>query len=269
MDGAAYMNAGAGVTTRHMTKAASQASANRSRLVRFLAELSTVKVDGAQQNLAEQLGRLIDLSDSITLARALGRRPVSAAERCVDSAARVHQDLLETRERMMRAIARSFAPETGPTRIKVPSSRANAPADKLQTFEPYQRFYVMHQAEMDTGIESLRLRVREGIAGFSPELAQLADLDKTLSDSLAVHTRKLFTVIPRLLEHRFQQLLAEHQAKDLADENNQPADWLKPGGWLERFYQDMRELLLAEFDVRLQPVLGLLEALNERVDTTL
>jgi len=254
-----------------MTKAAPQASANRSRLVRFLAELSTLKVDSSQQNLAEQLGRLIDLSDSITLARALGRRPSSAGERCVDSAARVHQDLLETRERMMRAIARSFAPETGPTRIKVPSSRANAPADKLQTFEPYQRFYVMHQAEMDTGIESLRLRVREGISGFAPELAQLADLDKTLSDSLAVHSRKLFSVIPKLLEQRFQQLLAEHQAQGLSDtdENNQPAHWLVPGGWLERFYQDMRELLLAEFDVRLQPVLGLLEALNERVDTTL
>jgi len=265
---------GAGVTRLKMTKAAPQASANRSRLVRFLAELSTLKVDSAQQNLAEQLGRLIDLSDSITLARALGRRPPSAGERCVDSAARVHQDLLETRERMMRAIARSFAPETGPTRIKVPSSRANAPADKLQTFEPYQRFYVMHQAEMDTGIESLRLRVREGISGFAPELAQLADLDKTLSDSLALHTRKLFSVIPKLLEQRFQQLLAEHQQfieeQGLADEqNNQPAHWLVPGGWLERFYQDMRELLLAEFDVRLQPVLGLLEALNERVDTTL
>jgi len=258
-----------------MSKAAPQASANRSRLIRLLAELSTVKVDMAQQNLAEQLGRLIDLSDSITLARALGRRPPSAADPCTDSAALIHQDLLDSRERMMRAIARSFAPETGPTRIKVPSSRANAPADKLQTYEPYQRFYVMHQAEMDTGIESLRLRVREGITRFSPELAQLANLDQTLSDSLAMHTRKLFTVIPKLLEQRFQQLLSEHQQfiekQGLADDdkNNQPANWLMPGGWLERFYQDMRELLLAEFDVRLQPVLGLLEALNERVDTTL
>jgi hypothetical protein len=256
-----------------MTKAAPQASADRSRLVRFLAELSTVKVDSAQQNLAEQLGRLIDLSDSITLAKALGRRPPKTAGQGIDPAAkvqaRVQADLFESRERMMRAIARSFAPETGPTRIKVPSSRANAPSDVLQTFDPYQRFYVMHQAEMDTGIESLRLRVRDDISDFSTELAQLSDLDKTLADSLAAHTRKLFSVVPKLLEHRFQQLLAEHRQSAAADSDDQPAQWLVAGGWLERFYQDMRELLLAEFDVRLQPVLGLLEALNEQVETQL
>ena len=33
-----------------------------------------------------------------------------------------------------------------------------------------------------------------------------------------------------------------------------------PGPWLERFRQEMRGLLLAELDLRLQPVEGLLEA---------
>jgi len=33
--------------------------------------------------------------------------------------------------------------------------------------------------------------------------------------------------------------------------------------FLSLFYQKMRELLLAELDARMQPIFGLLEALNE------
>lgn len=41
--------------------------------------------------------------------------------------------------------------------------------------------------------------------------------------------------------------------------------WTQPGGWLAVFAQDTRSLLLAELEVRLQPVLGLMEALSNEV----
>jgi hypothetical protein len=36
-------------------------------------------------------------------------------------------------------------------------------------------------------------------------------------------------------------------------------------GWIRRFHRDMQDLLLAELDLRLMPVLGLVEAVEEEV----
>ena len=78
-----------------------------------------------------------------------------------------------------------------------------------------------------------------------------------------MHTAKLFNVTAVLLEQRFKQLLQAYLQKTDAASRTEPHHWLISGGWLALFYQDMLELLLAELDVRLQPVVGLLEALNE------
>ena len=56
--------------------------------------------------------------------------------------------------------------------------------------------------------------------------------------------------------------LDTHQRGQGESDTTKPSDWLQAGGWLAEFYKDVQELLLAELDVRLQPVLGLLEALN-------
>ena len=47
------------------------------------------------------------------------------------------------------------------------------------------------------------------------------------------------------------------QARGQADE---PPRWRQPGGWLWAFEQDMHALLLAEMQVRMLPITGLLEA---------
>ena len=41
-----------------------------------------------------------------------------------------------------------------------------------------------------------------------------------------------------------------------------PDAWVAPGGWLHQFRQEMQTLLLAELETRLEPVQGLLDALN-------
>ena len=48
--------------------------------------------------------------------------------------------------------------------------------------------------------------------------------------------------------------------------------WLASGGWIVEFCSEMRELLLAELEVRLRPVIGLVESLphvEETVQPTL
>ena len=138
----------------------------------------------------------------------------------------------------------------------------------LKLNEPYQRFYNTYQVEIGVEVQNLRDKVRKEVSDVSKQLAQLAELDKTLELSLAVHNRKLFSVTTKLLEQRFKTLLNEYQQSSTKEVDSAPEDWLISGAWLDLFYRDMRELLLAEFDVRLQPVFGLLEALNEHTKTS-
>ena len=251
-----------------MIQTTSSTLLERSRLVRLLTDLSVTTAGAADHNLAEQLGRLISVTDSINLSRSLGQLPHSASEAIADNVDAVRDDVLLSRQKMMKSIVDSFASAPDSTGIQAPSTSTGTRIEALQTYEPYQRFYAMHQAEMAGNSHSLRLRVRAGVSGFSTELHQLAVLDVILADSLAAHNAKLFNVIPKLLERRFKQLL-EAQQKNTDDVRNaDPLQWLKPGGWLELFYRDMQELLLAELDLRLQPVLGLLEALNEHMSNT-
>ena len=250
-----------------MNQSASPTLSERSRLVRLLTGMSDSKFSDGDYNLAEQLGRIVSLSDSISLSRSLGQLSRKVAENPSSEAPAhvnaVQQHVLESREKMMRTIINSFADQTGSSGIQLPSVSTGTKAEALKTYEPYQRFYSMHQAEMAGSIQALRLGVRASISGVSSDLRQLAELDQIINDSIAAHNGKLFNVTPKLLQQRFKELLSAHQQSQGSQDTTEPLDWLRPGAWLTVFYKELQELLLAELDVRLQPVLGLLEALND------
>lgn len=256
-----------------MNQSASPTLSDRSRLVRLLTGMSDSKFSDGDYNLAEQLGRIISLSDSISLSRSLGQLSKQVAEspssEALNQVNAVQQNVLESREKMMRTIINSFAginsfaDQSSSSGIQLPSVSTGTKAEALKTYEPYQRFYSMHQAEMAGSIQTLRLNVRASISGFSSDLQQLAELDRIINDSIAAHNGKLFNVTPKLLQQRFKELLSAHQQSQGSQDITEPLDWLKPGAWLTVFYKELQELLLAELDVRLQPVLGLLEALND------
>lgn len=251
-----------------MIQTTSSTLSDRSRLVRLLTDLSDINISSAEYNLAEHLGRLLSVSDSITLSRSLAQLPKVIGQHSASSADVVKLDVLASREKMIRVIVQSFAAEHEGTGIRVPSVSIGTRAEALETFEPYQRFYNMHQAEMAGAANSVRLRVRGAVSGFSVELHQLAEIDRILGESLSGQTAKLFNITIKLLQQRFKQLLAAHRVKEGDSQITELQHWLSPGGWLELFYRDMQELLLAELDVRLQPTLGLLEALYEHTDNT-
>ena len=234
---------------------------DQSRLVSLLTELSPVKLNSKDDNLAERLGQLIGLSGSISLAQALRQRPQSLSDDA--QIVTLQEPVLRARKKMIQRVRDSFDHQPGDLQNKVPTANVAIRAAALLTYAPYHRFYTTFQVELSAEVQKLRLMVRQNLMNVSAQLTQLAELDHTLEASLAVHNRKLFSVTPKLLEQRFKLLLKQHQENDLDSNENEPEQWLSPGAWLDIFYQDMRELLLAEFDVRLQPVFGLLEALNE------
>ncbi len=252
-----------------MSSIASTTLADRSRLVALLCQLSNTKTSKADYNLGEYLGRLISVSDAISLSRSLNQlksqTSVQTANQCeVDtSALEIREDVFNSRERMIQTIIRSFSHTPHGMGIQAPSVTTGTRVEALQTYEPYLRFYSMHQAQMAGAIQSLRLRVRSNISPLSRQMQQLAQLDKVMDDNLASNTSKLFDVAPRLLQQRFSQLLDTHLESQDSSKDPEPHTWILPGGWLANFYRDMQAVLLAELDLRLQPVIGLLEALKE------
>ena len=90
-----------------------------------------------------------------------------------------------------------------------------------------------------------------------------ARIDAVLDNTLTGYARKGFGAVPGVLEKRFLALWPDRQHSLLSDTpGDDPQDWMKEGAWLHRFCQEMKTLLLAELDTRLEPVQGLLMALE-------
>jgi hypothetical protein len=131
----------------------------------------------------------------------------------------------------------------------------------------YLRFYSLYQSEMESRVLQLHTRIRRQLTSQSSGLAQLAALDGKLGEILTAYSRKALRVIPVLLTKRFHYLhsqYAETITKDdsLLVEKSADKDVDKnPDNARHDFLREMQCLLLAELDCRLQPTLGLIDAL--------
>ncbi|MCG8392527.1 MAG: DUF3348 domain-containing protein [Pseudomonadales bacterium] len=247
----------------HRTQTTAQSGPADSRLVQLLTHLDRKAAKAPHEDFAERLGRLFDLSDAITLDGANKHRPKGPFQASEDAAERLQADLLKTRATLLEHLSRSFAGEKAASVISLPALRDDAPADKRPTFGPYERFYQGHQRQLIAGISNLRLRARRILAGHSESLARLAELDAVFENSLAPYVRQCFGNLAGFLERRYRTLWEQR------DPFHTPPDWLQPHGWLSQFQRELQMLLLAELDARQEPVLGLLDALNNEVSTTL
>ena len=225
-------------------------------LVRFLTSLGVSDAELSNDNFAERMSRLIGLSDSINIAQA--HRNVSFEPGSSSGAAQLLQNLQgdvdAVRQAIEEVIDRSFDQPDKAGRLKLPQLKVE---DGVPDCEPFQRFYLAQQREMDYRVLPLWSNVREAVAGASPEMAQLAAIDEALGESLIPHTKELFTAVPRMLKTRFEALSQAAEEPCVSGDTPQ---------WLQRFQNDMQELLFAELEVRLLPVVGLLEAVEHEVE---
>ena len=120
-------------------------------------------------------------------------------------------------------------------------------------FAAWRQRYAACQLAMETQIVPLRRRLRGTLADRSAALAKLAELDTVMEQVVGAQERALLATVAARLEPRFDHCLGTR-----ADAG--PDAPTQPGPWLDRFRQEMRALLLAELDLRLQPIEGLLEA---------
>jgi len=147
-----------------------------------------------------------------------------------------------------------------PLRIPFPTAAPNANDDSAPDFTPFHRYYLAHQRDMTAAITALRANARGALATDSCTGRQLAALDAAFDKTLSAREHNLMANIPILLAKRFNQRYAEHRAAN-ADAGDS-ASWNKPGSWLDAFCKDSKRVLLAELDLRLKPVAGLIAALT-------
>lgn len=254
-----------------MTQALPGTDFSSSGLIRLLAELSIVEAAGSREFPAERLGQWLDVAAAITLhaAHNAGSASSPAAQPVVEfgSGVAVQEEFARLRTARVESITASCSPAGGSTRIRLPMPKLGVDPEAAAAYGPYRRFYLAHQAEMEPGIRALRSRLRQALAGASTRLRLLAALDEALDRILTARERQLLATLPSLLERRFQQLLAAHQRALLdSGQADEPLLWMQQGGWLAIFCEELQAMLIAELDLRLQPTLGLIEALHNEAD---
>ena len=211
-----------------------QTSLTGSALVRLLEALSDsrVRVRDARTGFTDGLVQWVGWADAIALSAAL-ERPSSAAvvsEASLDERAECNR----IRTSLTQSAARAMAP-TGHSAMEASVG-----------FGSLRKRYVTQQQAMEVAIGTLRERVRAELGARSPELARLAALDAVMAQVLNVQERRLLATVPGLLEKHYRRL---------RDEGS--------GNWVTLLMQDMHTVLLAELDLRLQPVEGLVDALDK------
>jgi hypothetical protein len=206
-----------------------------SALTRLLARLTDIDVPESRQAFADRLSHWVSWTDAISLSTALNGNPATAP-----------------------AASTSSNDEEGEC-ARVRASLVNAITEGsplAADFAPYRQRYLARQQAMEAAIGPLRSRLRAKLAARSPDLARLVAVDAVMEQALDAHEHRLLATVPGLLEKHFKRLRQAAQQQAGSD------DEVPPDAWQDAFRKNMQDVLLAELDIRFQPIEGLLETLR-------
>jgi hypothetical protein len=230
-----------------------------------LARLADADVPESRQSLSDRLSQWLGWTDAIALSSALNGNPpaVAAGARAFGSAEEA--ECIRVRSALTKAVVGDSVFAAARRRVHAPaqSVAVDAPVD----YAAFRQRYLALQQSMETAIANLRGRLRGMLAARTPAMARLAVVDAVMERALSERERNLLGSVPGLLAGHFERLREAEQRTLAAAETaeaSEDAAPVTPGAWLDVFRKDMQSVLLAELDVRLQPVEGLLAALRPR-----
>jgi hypothetical protein len=248
-------------------------------LIRLLTRLTDAGSPEPAQPLADRLSQWLIWTDAVGLSAALGgQSPANALRVSMPDHA---PEALCTRVRtsLANAIAKdgTLAPQRHRSHAR--NRPEQAAADTAPDYAAFRRCYLSLQEEMEAAIGNLRTLLREKLAARNPALARLASVDAVMERVLGIREHTALAAVPGLLAVHFERLRDAEAAKcdaaqakppnagqhatpvaTLATDSPPPA--VKDGPWLDVFRKDMQSVLLAELEIRFQPVEGLRAALR-------
>ena len=230
-----------------------------STFIRTLAALDAVPVPSAPDAFAQRLARWFDWTQAFSLSAALGDASARADVPMFGGQGALAEDEREfarVRAQLAKAIADAPTGAVTTRRVARPRKDTVAPPTEMPAdFATYRQRYATCQLAMETQVVPLRRRLRSTLADRSARAAKLAELDTVMEQVIGAQERALLGTVAGRLEARFDQL------RSASSDAATPA-----GPWLERFHHEMRGLLLAELDLRLQPCEGLLQACRQSLN---
>lgn len=253
------------------TRASEQSTALHPTLIRLLAQWAGTAVPAPASSFAEPLGHWLSLTDAISLSSLLGAAGRATPTHANPAAASRAMAIAETEIDRVRAALVAQADRglhAGPSRPRHEPARPTATRSSLAYADLGQcrQHYQAAQRLMDERIGTLRQRLRALLPPVSAPLAQLAALDAVMEQALAPREAEMLNSLPQRLEKRHEQL--RRVEADAEADSATAGEPMAPTRWLDTFQQDMRALMLAELELRLQPVQGLLDALRSAAENT-
>ena len=214
------------------------------KLLRLLARLTDASASGAAPSLSAVMSRWLGWTDAIALSAALNGTPPEVAASAPMRAGRDIGDAAGSHVRAMLTAAITGQPTSGDNRRRMPA-RTSAPDPAEADFAVHRQRYVALQQQMEHEIAGLRARLRTALAARGAQAGRLAMLDTVMEQVLGRREQAVLAAVPGLLEPHFTRLRGAE------------------GAWLNEFRRDMQCVLLAELEIRFQPVEALLAALRE------
>lgn len=191
-------------------------------------------------DFAERLSLWLNAFDAIHLQaahqaiRGIPSAAPVAATRTRGRTASAAEDLRHARSVLARAIAQDPL----------------ADAADIAVYTPWLRRHQELQRQMEQMVGALREHVRQVLGQASARLRKLAALDAAMEALVARREQALLPVAAAVLERRHAELRRAAGDGDSA--------------WLRAFGEEWREVLLAELELRLEPVAGLVDALDKQ-----
>jgi hypothetical protein len=258
------------------------------KLIRLLARLTDADVPASPLSPPDKLGGWLAWTDAIALSGALSGAPVAAMTALPAAYSAEEREFARVKTALENAItgksAASVRAQAGPRGQRRAPAQPDIQAAELVQYATHRQRYSTLQQTMETNIGGLRRRLRSVLAATSPALNRLAVVDAAMEQALTARERTLLAGIPGLLEPHFDRVRRAGQvaadpapdgvlpavapgAKGADTEGSDPKKAVdKPmftvGPWLDVFRQDMQSVLLAELEIRLEPIEALLEALR-------
>lgn len=219
--------------------------AGSSRLQRLLDHWSGAETDATRPDIAERLAHWLGMHDALRLQQSQHLLVSGEHGGTDDTLAVADADGLAAECRRLRTALQAA----------IAAEQADPALGPEAGFPAYHRRYLGHQRRMQSAVDTVRAKARQALASTSPSLARLAMLDGTLQQLFGPREQKLLSSVPLFLKERFERL--HRQEPDEAGVVPLPL------AWFDTFRRDVQEALLAELDARLQPVLGMIDALGQ------
>ncbi len=232
------------------------------KLIRLLARLTDADAPEPPESVSDRLSSWLGWTDAIALSAALNRAVQARSAGASVSCSAEERECARVRTALENTIVgKPMAPASQRRGQLREGGQGGGEAEEVGEYSTYRQRYLSLQKTMATNIGSLRGRLR-GVLASTPGMAGLAAVDEVMEQGLSAREHSLLAHLPALLEGHFLRL---RQVELAAQDDTQMPESLSaatPGAWLDVFRKDMQSVLLAELDIRLQPVEGLLDALR-------